>query len=81
MKTALAFLLMGIFLTGAAWANDRRPPGPPPPEAIEACQDKAKGDACSFDGRRGAVEGTCQLPPQSESLACKPEGHPPRRQQ
>lgn len=40
-----------------------RPPGPPP-EAIEACQGKSAGDACSFEDREGvALAGKCLAPP------------------
>ncbi|MEO1173350.1 MAG: hypothetical protein AAFX94_15055 [Myxococcota bacterium] len=47
----------------------------PPPEALAACEGRSEGDACSFEGRRGgAVNGTCRIPPQSQQLACVPEG-------
>ena len=36
----------------------------PPPEAIQACQGKSSGAACSFTGRNGeALTGTCFAPP------------------
>ena len=36
----------------------------PPPQAIEACQGKSAGSACSFTGRNGeALSGTCFAPP------------------
>ena len=48
----------------------------PPPEAIEACSNKSKGDSCGFSGRQDeALEGTCFAPPrEGKALACKPEG-------
>jgi hypothetical protein len=53
----------------------------PPPEAIEACADQAEGAACTFSGRRGDVSGSCIVPPNDEeTLACAPEGGPPRGQ-
>jgi len=54
----------------------------PPPEAIEACNGKAAGTACSFTGREGRqVSGSCFSPPahadarEAPPMACKPE-HP-----
>jgi len=50
------------------------------PEALQACKDKKAEQACTFDGRRGNVEGTCFAPP-DRPLACRPAGapdHPPR---
>ena len=55
-------LLVLMPLTACGKGNDRggRPQGPPP-EAIEACEGKAVGDAVSFTGRRGeSLEATCQ---------------------
>ena len=52
--------------------------GGPPQEAFDACVDKVEGDACSFSGRRGDVEGSCIVPPRGEeSLVCAPAGGPP----
>ena len=46
----------------------------PPPEAIEACQDKAEGDSVTFSGRRGdSVTATCTLI--DDQLVAVPEGH------
>lgn len=40
--------------------SDRRPQGPPP-EAIEACEDKSAGDSIEFIDRRGETqEATCE---------------------
>jgi hypothetical protein len=44
----------------------------PPQEAVAACADRSEGDACSFEGRRGAMSGTCQTI--RSQLACAPEG-------
>ncbi|MFT6898985.1 MAG: hypothetical protein ACJA13_003416 [Paraglaciecola sp.] len=34
----------------------------PPPEALEACVDKAQGDAVTFETRRGdSLSGTCEM--------------------
>jgi len=50
------------------------PPGPPAP-AIVACKDKPAGEACTFTGRRGEVEGTCGPWPSSpDQSACVPAG-------
>jgi len=49
-------------------------PGAPPP-AVAACKDKAAGDACTFTGRRGEVEGTCgPWPSEPAQTACVPAG-------
>lgn len=47
----------------------------PPPEAIQACQGKQGGDACSIEAPRGTVEGTCRNLP--GAFACVPEGRMP----
>ncbi|KIG19296.1 hypothetical protein DB30_03852 [Enhygromyxa salina] len=53
-------------------------PPRPPREAVEACVDKASGDACSFEGREGeTVDGSCFTPEDDKPLACRPE-QPPR---
>lgn len=81
-KRIRAAVLFFVYMTTTPWAyaereNRGRPHGPPP-EAVEACANLAEGDACSFSGRRGEVEGTCIVPPQDEeTLACAPEGGPP----
>ncbi|MDP8254672.1 MAG: DUF1566 domain-containing protein [Candidatus Alcyoniella australis] len=49
---------------------------PPPDEAIEACEDKAAGDDCEFEGMGGEpVTGNCEQI--GDVLACVPEGGPP----
>lgn len=54
--------------------NDRRQG--PPPEAIEACENKEAGDNVKFTGRRGeSVEATCQEI--DGQLAAVPEGMSP----
>jgi hypothetical protein len=47
----------------------------PPPAAFEACKGKAEGDACSFEGHRGTVNGTCQPTHKSETLVCTRPHH------
>jgi serine/threonine-protein kinase len=49
----------------------------PPPEAIEACRGAAAGAACTANTLRGAVTGTCQIPPGQQQLACIPAGGSP----
>ena len=48
----------------------------PPPEAFEACAEKASGDSCEMTGRKGEqLQGSCILPPEEdETLVCAPEG-------
>jgi hypothetical protein len=57
--------------------DDRRPRRSPPPIAIEACEGKNAGDACSFETPHGhTIEGECaQI---GETIACKPDRPPPR---
>jgi len=45
----------------------------PPPQALQACEDIAAGTACSFEGRRGAIAGTCKIG-RSKQMVCRPEG-------
>ena len=52
----------------------------PPSEAIDACAGQVEGAACSFTGRRGAVNGMCVSPPAGVNsqdgagqLACAPD--------
>jgi hypothetical protein len=44
----------------------------PPEEAFVVCEDKAIGANCSFAAPRGSVTGTCQTPPNSQSMVCVP---------
>lgn len=61
---------------GAHGPKGKRPP-PPPPEAIEACEKRSAGEACSFGEGDRATEGTCEAPPHDGALACRPAGPPP----
>ena len=79
--TAFTLLLLLLMLSGAAVAQDgqgkRGERRGPPPEALEACEGKAAGEACAFEGRRGeAVEGQCFTPDEERPLACRPERAP-----
>jgi len=49
-------------------------PHRPPPQAIEACSNKASGASCSFVGREDkTLSGTCFAPPEgNHPLACRP---------
>jgi hypothetical protein len=67
-----------LAMLGASAAYGRRP-GPPPQEAIEACQDAQEGDACTFEGRDGRLEGTCFRPRDDVPLACRPARAPKTR--
>lgn len=50
--------------------------GGPPPQAIQACQNKSQGAACTFTARGGAtITGTCRMV--RNVLACVPGGAPP----
>ncbi len=41
------------------------------PNARTACDGLRRGDACTFDGRRGEVEGTCMAGRRGEGLVCR----------
>ena len=66
-----------IVAQSKAPAQNENRPGPPPEEALSACQGKSENTSCSFtDTRRGsAVDGTCRKTPQGQS-ACVPNDHP-----
>jgi len=77
-----AWTLLAFVLANAANADTDREPrerhAGPPPVAIEACAAAVEGDGCSFEGRHGdTLSGTCEVS-DSEALACRPEGAPPR---
>jgi hypothetical protein len=64
-----------ILLATAAAAAARREP---PPEAIEACAQRAEGDACTVELPDRTVDGTCRARPDGEGpLACMPDRPPP----
>ena len=74
-KLLFAGLLLGAIRLAAADGPPRHP-RIPPKEAIDACASAAKADACSFKHRDHAITGTCQLVPETTTLACRPD-HPP----
>ena len=45
----------------------------------EACRDKARGDACSFQGRRRQVNGSCDYMRRGNQLVCKDPNRMKRR--
>ncbi len=51
--------------------------GPPPAEALAACQGKAAEASCSFSHEGRALTGTCFTPASDKPLACRPAGGPP----
>lgn len=51
----------------------------PPPQAIEACANQAADAACSFEGRRGDVEGVCTERRHGDGLVCRPNHRRGRR--
>jgi len=68
MKIVSGVLLM-LFVALPVMA---KPPMGPPPQALEACQDKSVNASCSFTAPFGEVEGRCLATPQG--MACVPEG-------
>lgn len=77
----LAATALAAFQSGPPQGGDGERRGPPP-EALEVCESVEVGTACSFEGRRGTLEGTCEAPPHGEgALACRPADAPPPRQE
>ena len=76
--TKLLALLLGLTAAAAIAHADgkRKPPCHPPPEAVDACDGRASGDACSFETPDGdTLSGSCFKPddaPGDAPLACKP---------
>jgi 4-amino-4-deoxy-L-arabinose transferase-like glycosyltransferase len=47
----------------------------PPQEALDACSNSIQGASCSFTGKNGnTINGSCITPPNSNELACAPQG-------
>lgn len=66
----------GLALGQGGGSGGNQPPRRPPKEAVDACVNKASGDACSFESPRGTVEGTCWAPREDLPLACRPADAP-----
>jgi len=50
-----------------------------PPQALAACENLSASDACSFTLRDGnTVSGSCITPPNTNELACAPQGRLPQ---
>ncbi len=79
MKLVLAAVAALIIPFTIASADRQGPPRQPPQEAVAACSNAKSGDACSFTRGERTVSGTCETPPDSSVLACRPERRPPPR--
>ncbi len=82
MKLIPAFLLAlaaALVQPGLAQGEDsnRPPPREPPPEAFQACQDKAAGDACTVKLPDLTLDGKCVKSQQDERVFCMPSQMPP----
>lgn len=83
MNTHSKWMAALIALALAAGTADAQPQGQsqdgqrrgPPPQAIDACKSLKTGDACSFTGPHGDMQGTCFAPP-DKALACRPANAP-----
>ena len=75
MKTIHTTLISGLSLglAGLAYAQQVPPQNGPPPQALQACADKAVNAACSFQSPRGQLQGQCVETPRGQT-ACLPEG-------
>lgn len=75
----IAVVVLGLLLVAGAAHAQGRGKRTPPPEAYEACEGKAAGDAASFTSPRGdEVTGICQE--REGRLVLHPDGPPPERQ-
>lgn len=74
IRTTFAFALLVSFTLGSSgFAQAKGKRRGPPPEALAACEGLSENDVCSFESRRGSVEGVCRLSPQGKApLACAP---------
>lgn len=65
--------------TGYELAQSRPGGGRPPREALQVCETKSSGDACSFTVQDGTtVKGTCRSPEANVPAACVPVDGPPK---
>lgn len=64
-----------VILSGACAPG--RAGGRPPAEAVEACEGRAIGERCSFEGPHGPVVGICDVP-RGEAQACVSQRRPTR---
>ncbi len=77
MKKALGLAAVVLLIVVSTEYGRANAHGTPPQEAIDACADKAVGDVCSVVTPKGdSVEGTCDQPPDSETIACRPNNFP-----
>jgi 4-amino-4-deoxy-L-arabinose transferase-like glycosyltransferase len=64
--------------------NDSSQPGQnlrqePPQGALDACVDQTQGSSCSFTQPNGnTISGSCITPPNTDQLACAPQGMAPQ---
>ena len=77
----MKYFLLPTFVLFLSLGALAQPKGPPPEEAVCACDNKKDGDTCSFQGPPGTITGSCRVPPQESTLACTPDrqGPPPNR--
>lgn len=83
----MKYVIAGLFAAAIPFAaradGQQKPPHPPrkpPQEAFDACANLRQGDACSITLRDQTIAGTCEAPPETTALACrpsKPPGPPP----
>ena len=78
MKLVIAAILVTA-LPFAIASADRRPPHPPPQEAIDACAKSRQGDTCSVAFHDHTLAGTCEIAPDTSTLACRPDRPPPHQ--
>lgn len=73
--TQLSLFMLACLFAGGVQAQQNRPPHrKPPPEALQACQQKVAEQECEFTAPHGKVQGQCWAP-EGRPLACKPS-HP-----
>ncbi|MFQ3196634.1 MAG: hypothetical protein ACI8R9_002040 [Paraglaciecola sp.] len=78
MHLAKILCVAAIFVSASARLEAQQTRGHerrPPPEAFEACADKAQGDTVTFETRRGdSLSGSCEMI--ADSLVAVPDNAP-----
>lgn len=80
LLTGLMLASISITVVAAPSEEDNREGRRGPPQAaIDACVDLEQDAACTFEGRRGSLDGVCFAPRDDLPLACRPSKREKRR--
>jgi hypothetical protein len=78
VAAALFVVSLSAYAQGKAEEGKGGHHGPPPQEALKACEGKSAEATCSFTHDGKTVNGTCFTPGSGKPLACRPVGSPPQ---